>query len=419
VNKAGDGVLYDKAQLTSAYQYFEESRNSRDFNSEDFFRNEEMVDAISGNLDFEKNFLKNKLYYGAEYVFNKVHSNGTKTNISNGEVAQDLSRYPDGSSWQSLASYISFHWRLDPTLVLQTGARYSHVILRADFTESAYDFPFNNADLNTGALTGSAGLSWEARRNLTWKLNFSTAFRAPNIDDIGKIFDSEPGSVVVPNPDLDPEYAYNGELGFNWEISKTVTLDIASFYTHLTNAMVRKNYRLNNRETMNYQGEDSRIQAIQNVAEAYVYGVEGGIKIKFSPAMHFSSQITYTHGEEEQEDGTTKPLRHAAPLFGNAHLVWKSNKVLIDLYSEYNDQFDFDELAPSEQGKAYLYALDENGKPYAPSWYTLNISGQYKMDENWKIIASLENITDQRYRTYSSGISAAGRNLILALKYSF
>ena len=38
-------------------------------------------------------------------------------------------------------------------------------------------------------------------------------FRAPNIDDIGKVFDSEPGSVVVPNVHLKPEYAYSSDLG--------------------------------------------------------------------------------------------------------------------------------------------------------------------------------------------------------------
>ena len=55
---------------------------------------------------------------------------------------------------------------------------------------------------------------------INWKFNLSTAFRAPNIDDIGKVFDSEPGSVVVPNNDLKPEYAYGGELGLTLNFNK-------------------------------------------------------------------------------------------------------------------------------------------------------------------------------------------------------
>ena len=75
-------------------------------------------------------------------------------------------------------------------------------------------------------------------------------------------------------------------------------------------------------------------------------------------------------------------------------------------------------LAPSEQSKDYLYALDANGNPYSPSWYTLNLRTKYRYSKAVTITASLENITDQRYQTYSSGITAPGKNLILSLRYS-
>ena len=77
-----------------------------------------------------------------------------------------------------------------------------------------YDLPFTTANLQTNALTGTAGFTWEQSQTFLWKFNLTTAFRAPNIDDIGKVFDSEPGSVVVPNNQLKPEHAYGGELGF-------------------------------------------------------------------------------------------------------------------------------------------------------------------------------------------------------------
>ena len=84
----------------------------------------------------------------------------------------------------------------------------------------------------------------------------------------------------------------------------------------------------------------------------------------------------------------------------------------------YNSELSFNQLAPSEVSKDYLYAKDGNGNPYAPSWYTLNFRTQYQWNDKITITASLENITDQRYRPYSSGIAAAGRNFILALKYA-
>ncbi|NJW54929.1 TonB-dependent receptor, partial [Salinimicrobium sp. CDJ15-91] len=121
------------------------------------------------------------------------------------------------------------------------------------------------------------------------------------------------------------------------------------------------------------------MQAIQNAAKAYVYGFEAGAKIKFNDRLKFTSQVSLTEGKEEQDDGTKAALRHAAPFFGNAHLVWENDDLRLDLFTEYNGEISAEDLAPSERDKAYLYALDENGDPYAPEWYTLNLSSQYQL----------------------------------------
>ncbi|TYA87668.1 TonB-dependent receptor, partial [Seonamhaeicola marinus] len=90
----------------------------------------------------------------------------------------------------------------------------------------------------------------------------------------------------------------------------------------------------------------------------------------------------------------------------------------VDAFVNFNDEIAFADLAPSEVEKDYIYAADANGNPYSPSWYTLNLRTQYHIGQSTLLTASLENITDQRYKTYSSGIAAAGRNFILSLKYS-
>ncbi|TRO67273.1 TonB-dependent receptor plug domain-containing protein [Christiangramia sabulilitoris] len=418
INHRSDSQIYDRVQFTAAYQNFGESRNDRNFGENILFTTEENVDAWSGNLDFEKDFGNSKLFYGLEYVLNKVSSEGRFRDIQTLDTGETASRYPDASMWQSMAFYSSYQWKLREDLSLQSGFRYNYILIDADFSHRFYDFPFENADINTGALTGSLGINWRQNDFVGWRLGLSTAFRAPNIDDIGKIFDSEPGSVVVPNPNLRSEYAYNAELGADFNFNENIRLALTGYYTYLENAMVRRDFNLNGETEIEYQGELSRVQAIQNVANAYVYGVEAGLEVDFSVALRLKSQFSYTHGEEN-EGGEYVPLRHAAPLFGNTHLIWNKRRLKFDLFAEYNGQFDFEDLAPGEQDKAYLYALDENGNPYSPAWYTLNLTGQYELNANWLATASIENITDQRYRTYSSGIASAGRNLILALSYTF
>ncbi|NND89115.1 MAG: TonB-dependent receptor, partial [Flavobacteriaceae bacterium] len=164
--------------------------------------------------------------------------------------------------------------------------------------------------------------------------------------------------------------------------------------------------------------ELSDIQAIQNAGRAEVYGFEAGLEVNFDEHWQLTSTYNITDGFTDEEDGSKAPIRHAAPQFGSTHLIYSADKWKFDAYGVYNGQFDFEDLAPSQQNNAFLYAKDENGNPFSPSWYTLNIAAQYQVSEALQINASLENITDQRYRQYSSGIAAPGRNFILALQYS-
>ncbi|WP_245812801.1 TonB-dependent receptor [Flagellimonas flava] len=420
VTKQGKNKFYDGVKLTTAYQFFEESRNNRGFQEINRSTTTEKVHALSVNLDFENKKIGDlRLYYGAEYIFNKVRSEGIDTNIETSTSIPAASRYPDGATWQTFAGYINGEYKLKPNFTLLSGARYSQVWVDAQFENTFFDFPFDEADLITGAFTGSMGFSWFPRADLQITLNGSTGFRAPNIDDIGKVFDSEPGSVVVPNPELEPEYAYNAEIGVRKNIKDKLVLKGAAFYTYLVDALVRRDFEFNGETEILYNGELSNVQAIQNAAKAYVYGFELGLEAFMNENWSFASNLTVTEGTEEDSDGTDTPARHAAPTFGDVHLIWQNQKLKTDLFLNYNGEIAYEDLALSERSKAYIYAEDENGNPFAPSWYTLNVRSQYQISNALKTTVSLENLTNQRYRTYSSGIAAPGTNLILGLSYNF
>ncbi|WP_242083948.1 TonB-dependent receptor plug domain-containing protein [Aestuariivivens sediminis] len=412
--------LYDKIKATVAYQNFQESRMDRDFQSSLRNIREETVEAYSVNVDFEKRLnSKTEFFYGAEYVFNKVHSGGREENIDTKMVSPDVSRYPNGATWQSAAVYSSLKYKPHVKFVFQSGLRFNHVVSKADFEENNVflNLPFNSSKNTSGALTGTAGITWMPNSTLVWRLNASSAFRAPNIDDIGKVFDSEPGSVVVPNDHLRPEYAYGGELGLKLHF-KNIVLDLSSYYTYLDNALVRRAYTLNGDTQIDYDGELSHVQAIQNASEARIYGFEMGCNAQISRNLRLKAHYSVVGGMEE-DDGTEVPVRHAAPDFGDVHVIWTSNHFKADAFINFNGAFSFNQLAPSETSKAYLYTSDVRGNPYSPSWTTLNLRTQYQLHESLVLTAGIENITDERYRPYSSGITAAGRNYILSLKYSY
>lgn len=410
--------LYDDFSFSVAHQFFEESRYDRDFNDHIQRERIEKVNAYSLNLDFSKKRKHSKWFYGIEGVFNQVQSKGNDLDILTEVQETGPSRYPD-ALWGSYAAYATWQRKLSTKWLVQVGARYGGFALQAKFDTSFYSLPFTEASLNKMALSGSAGLSYFMSESSTFKLNLSTGFRAPNVDDIGKVFDSEPGAVVVPNPNLDAENAYNAELVHELRIKEKFSLQTVAFYTLLDKALVRRAFQLNGLDSIEYAGELSSVQAIQNAAQAYVYGFQANLKYSFPKAFMLSSTFSYQRGEEEMNDGSTSALRHAGPWFGATHLVYTHHPVKLDWYANYNGQVAFDDLALSERSKDYLYLSDASGNPYAPSWFTLNFKIQVKLSEVWSVSGGIENILDRRYRPYSSGLVASGRNIQLSLRASF
>jgi hemoglobin/transferrin/lactoferrin receptor protein len=419
VTQSSGNAAFDQVTVRLAQQSFEESRIDRSLNDDERHIRVEEVEAYSANLDFTKSITtKSTLFYGLEYVRNDVTSKGTDEDISTGLGVPGPARYPQ-ATWQSIAAYVTDQYRLSDRFLLQAGLRYNQFKLDAEFDTTFYPFPFTTANLNDGSLTGSIGGVF--RPSFSWVIsaNLATAFRSPNVDDMGKVFDSEPGAVVVPNPDLDAEYAYSADLGFAKIFGDAVRVDLTGYYTSLKNAMVRRDFTLNGEEYIVYDGVLSRVQAIQNAAVAHVFGIQAGIEVKLPSGFSFSSDFNYQDGEEELDDGSTSPSRHAAPWFGVSRLSFDDGPLNLELYALYQGKFEHEDLAEEERAKTEIYALDANGNTYAPGWYTLNFKAMYRLSDLWRVSAGIENLTDQRYRPYSSGISGSGRNFVLSLGMIF
>ncbi len=412
-------VLFDEAALRLAYQFFEESRIDRDFNNPIRRIRLEKVHAYSANLDLTKRWReRHALYYGAEAVFNTVRSEGTDQNISSGAAMPGPARYPQ-AEWASWAAFVNYEYRPSAAWLLQASARYNLYRLYARFDTTFYPFPFTTAALKQGALTGALGAVFMLSDRWTLSTRLATGFRSPNVDDMGKLFDSQPGAVLVPNANLRAEYAYSAEVAVARQIGQRVRFQLNGYYTLLDDALLRRPFSLNGEDSILYAGELSRVFAIQNAAKATVYGVQADLEVRLPAGFGFASTFNYQKGEEELDDGSKAPLRHAAPWFGISHLTFRTGPLDLDFALMYNGEVPFNAMPPEEIGKTYQYAVDDEGNPYAPGWYTLNFKAMYRLSAQWNISAGIENLTDQRYRPYSSGLVAPGRNVILALRANF
>jgi hemoglobin/transferrin/lactoferrin receptor protein len=408
-------VVYDHLKIVAAYQQIEESRMDRRFKKAILNHRIEKLNIFSVNIDAEKQIGKQELRYGAEFTFNDVQSTAFAENIVNDTTGKLDTRYPDGgSTMRSLAVYVTHTWEISPKLILNDGIRFSNVALDATFTDKTfYPFPFDNVNQNNSAVNGNVGLIYMPAAG--WRITAvgSTGFRAPNVDDLAKVFESVQGNVIVPNPDLKPEYTYNAELGISRTFAEKITLSANGYYTLLKNAITVLPSTFNGSDSILYDGTMSKVTSAQNAAEAYIYGIEGGLKADITSAFSIVSTINYTYGRIKT-DSTDYPLDHIPPVFGRTGFNLNIKKFRGEFFAQYSGWKRLkDYNLVGEDNIAYATA---NGMP---AWYTLNVRLAYQFTKNVNLQVACENILDVNYRQFASNISAPGRNFIVTLRGSF
>ncbi len=412
-------ALYNGLRTTIAYQNYDESRVDRTWGNNTRNAQDEKVTAISINIDATKKLGKGELFYGIEYVHNKVGSAGNKTNISNNTVVKGVSRYPDGSTWSTSGIYSSYKVNFTPKFTFTAGLRYSYNTINATFDTTFIKFPYKKAELKKGALTGNLGLVFRPTETWQFNGNISSGFRMPNIDDIGKLFESVPGNITVPNPELKPEYAWNFEIGVIKNITQKFRLELNGFHTILNDALVLRPARFNGQDSIIFDGVKSQVEALQNVAKATVWGFQASVEYYIIKDLSVITHVNWITGKETDDTKNEQvALRHAPPFYGSTFIRYRYKKFFVEASANYNSQIKNEDLAPSEQAKTDIYAKDANGKPYSPGWYMFGLKASLQITKNLMATTAWENFTNQRYRPYSSGIVAAGSNFIIGLRAS-
>ncbi len=406
-----DSKLFSKLEILGHYQKIDEDRITRRFGDDLRITREEDVNVYGINIDFVK-IIKNKSrwYYGIETIHNNVLSSAFSENIITSENLPASTRYPDnGSTLTSGGAYLTFKNKFSKKATYSLGTRYSYSILNASFTDTTFvKLPFSEINNSNGALTGNAGFVFHPNKKWNIQLAVSTAYRSPNVDDVGKVF-AKNDYVMVPNDQLKPEYAYNGELGISKSYGDSaLVINIVGFYTILQDAIVRNFYSLNGLDSLNYDGDLLQIQTNTNANEAVVYGSSFNILARLNKEFSITSSFNYTIGKNNT---LGVPLAHIPPFYGRTDLIVYSDPLTIALYVKYQGWKWISEYSPfgeDNEDKATI-----NG---TPAWQTFNIRAEMKLSKSFSIQAALENMLDVHYRPFTSGVSAAGRNFIFTLR---
>ena len=401
--------IFDAYKINLSHQLVRESRHTRRFNDNHLKNRNEEVKIFSINADFDKKNNGSELYYGIESIINKVNSNANQENIITNEKINISTRYPDnGSDYFSNSIYMAYKRKFGD-IKTNMGIRGNISNLKSQISSLFFDFPFKEITVKSSSMSGNIGFRYDLNSSV-FKFQYSNGFRTPNLDDVGKIFDSEPGNVIMPNPNLKPENANNFE--FNYEINKgKLSMNNSIYYIRLNNAIIRSNGLFNGKDSIIYDGINSRIQTLTNGGKAFVIGFSNNISVKLNDNITIENSISYNNSKDILND---RPLRHSPPLFGKTSLTFSKKTFKIIYHLNYNGKKDIEDFSQSELNKLYLYTNDGS-----PAWMTHNISFSYNYNYFIKFNFSIENIFDIHYRTYSSGISAPGRNVNIGLNFKF
>ncbi|HEY1039395.1 MAG TPA: TonB-dependent receptor, partial [Bacteroidia bacterium] len=233
-------LFTDNIKVILAYQKINQDRISRRFKNPVRTSQNEEVTVLSANVDaFKKIKPAHELHYGIEITDNNVNSTAFSTNISTGAETPAATRYADGKNQMStIAAYASHAWEANKNFVVSSGVRYTYNNLKSEFKDKTFfNFPFNTIEQKSQAVTGSLGLTWKEDNDYKVYLTANTGFRTPNIDDMSKVFESSNNILIVPNPDIKPEYLYNFEMGLVKVVQKKFKFEMVGFYSILENAL--------------------------------------------------------------------------------------------------------------------------------------------------------------------------------------
>ncbi len=417
----------DLASATLSYQNVRESRNNRKLDDPWLGSRNERVNILSLTTDWVKELGRHTLRAGIDGSLQFLKSTAYRTDIDTGERKSLDTRYPDGHNhMHNIDLFVMHRWAIDSRWAMNEGIRVGYSSLRSTFVSDEF-FPLLSHDVGTvrqdnPTYCANIGITFKPSREWLLGFDLSTGYRVPNIDDIAKVFDSQPGMVVMPNPDIKPEKTVSASLNASFTKNEIVEWETSLFGTYMFDAIALAPAFFDGKDKIEYDGEMSDVYSSRNNRLAYVLGVSSNINVRFSRYFSANASVNYAYGNILGRNGEKRmPLDHVAPLFGRVGITYATaaDKIRAEFFSLFNGKKPLSRYNLNGEDNiqyATVKGLDGDG---LPAWFTLNLRVSYRPHTAVTIQGGIDNILDTEYRTFASGINAPGRNFFVALRTSF
>ena len=378
--------FFEAIEITALRQQSIEGRASRKNGSNSLRKEKDAVNTLGLTANFTSSyatvFTANT---GVELYHDKVNSTRQDINIDNNQSAFKRGLYPDGATYGNYSLYTLHHaqfgkWGFD------AGLRYNN------FNIDIPDTSLGKVNITPSALVWNGAANYAITSHSRLYVNYSTGYRAPNVDDMGTL-----GIVdfryEVPAYSLKPERSGNLEAGYKYN-GKKVWGSIALYQMKLSNLITR----------IKVEGEvigGYPVYKKENVEDGVIKGVEASLGWQPVNALTFNGNISYTYGQNNTKN---EPIRRIPPMNGRvmaryANDGWKGT---------------VETLFASKQSRLAAGDKDDNRIPAGgtPGWQVVNLYGS-KPFNAFDLGLGFQNVFNVDYRTHGSGINGVGRSVWL------
>ncbi|CQR74388.1 Colicin I receptor precursor [Sporomusa ovata DSM 2662] len=309
-----------------------------------------------------------------------------------------------GGKTETDSFYIQDERKLSDKTTLYLGGRYDDWRFYNGYTygydSATKSYKTNNtAEGKADSFNPKIGLVHKVNNKLTLRSSIGKAFRAPNVYELAKDWESSTGAIYKCNPDLQPEEATNYEVGLDYQANKSLLAKLNLFHTDVTDAIDKKTYT-------NVAGRT--VYQYINSGKAKVNGLEIGLTKRLSQA--WSSFLNYTYTDAQVTESSTAPenvdkqMANVPKNMFNVGFDYTQDRWQGSLIGSYLSETN----SPSKQG--------QTGYGTYESYFIVNTKISYKMTKDTMLSLSVDNLLDREYYSY---YVAPSRTTYLELTHKF
>ncbi len=363
------------------------------------------VDTYGAWVELHSDSPVGALTYGASYYNDQVDSFQNNFDADGGLRGRDIQGpVADDSTYHLADAFLQDRIALTEDLDIWLGGRFTYARAeagRAEVPQTGEAFSFD--DDWTHAV-GNARFLYHATDAVGFFGGVSQGFRAPNFSDLTRLDTARSDEIETPSPGLDPEEFVSYEIGIRADTERFHG-SLAYFYTDIDDLIV-------GRRTGRVIDDNFEIQKT-NAGSGYVQGVELAADYEFVPGWSMFGYFSVQDGQVEI-GGVEEPVSRLLPPTGQLGLRWESADG--KLWAEAFAQAAAEQDRLTERDRSDTQRIPPGG---TPGYVIGSVRGGWQVTDGFRITAAVENVTDETYRVHGSGVTAAGRNLVVSGEWRF